>query len=153
MKPYEKIQKDCIYGSFDTEKKAGYILKKGNKLKGPWYYVYNNRKILLYVDQNGPVKIQYQPPNGILPIKREMGEKQSKWQVWISSPLLNDGVPVSNFNSPILRHDLKKPDFTAKWAPEKAIYTAQYDNADIITEMKISSLTKVGQFICQKQLH
>lgn len=139
MKPYEKIQKDCIYGSFDTEKKAGYILKKGDKLKGPWYYVYNNRKILLYVDQNGPVKVQYQPPNGILPIKREMGEKQSKWQVWISSPQLNSGVPVSNFNSPVLRHDLKKPEFTVKWSPEKATYIAQYDNTNIITEIFVPS--------------
>jgi len=97
--------------------------------------MHNNRKILLYVDQNGPVKVQYQPPNGILPIKREMGENQSKWQVWIQSDELNSGVPVSNFNAPCLRHDLKKPKFTANWAPEKAIYTSEYENVDIITEI------------------
>ena len=98
MKPYDKIQKECKYGHFNTEKGARYTLTRGDELKGPWYYIYNNRKILLYVDQNGPVKIQYQPPNGILPIKRELGETQSKWQVWIQSDDLNCGVPVSNFN-------------------------------------------------------
>ena len=41
MKPYDQAQKDCVYGSFDLDKKAGYILNKGDKLKGPWYYVYS----------------------------------------------------------------------------------------------------------------
>lgn len=135
MGPYDKIQKNCRYGHFNEEKPAGYTLTGGDKLNSPWYYIYNNRKILLYVDQNGPVKIQYQPPNGILPIKREMGENQSKWQVWIQADGLNCGVPVSNFNSPVLRHDLKKPEFTAQWTPEKAIYKAKYDVVDIITEI------------------
>ena len=135
MKPYDKIQKECKYGHFNTEKGASYTVTNGDELKGPWYYIYNNRKILLYVDQNGPVKIQYEPPNGILPKKREMGENQSKWQVWVQSEDLNSGVPVSNFNSPTLRHDLKKCEFTVDWSPEKAIYTAKYDNADIITEI------------------
>ncbi len=113
--------------------------KRGGELKGPWYYVYTNRKILLYVDQNGPVKLQYQPPNGILVFKREMGENQSKWQVWVQSKDLNSGVPVSNFCSPNLRYDLPKPKFTSKWTPERAIYTASYDNADIVTEIFVPS--------------
>ncbi|MBE7036576.1 MAG: hypothetical protein E7403_04715, partial [Ruminococcaceae bacterium] len=136
---YDKIQQKCEFGHFDPESPAGYILTDGDKLKGPWYYVYNNRKLLLYVDQNGPVKIQYQPPNGILVIKREMGENQSKWQVWVQSDDLNSGVPVSNFNTPTLRYDLKKPEFTVKWTPERAFYTAKYDNADIITEIFMPS--------------
>ena len=135
MKPYDKIQERCTYGFFNVDKPASYTLTDGNKLKSPWYYIYNNRKVLLYVDQNGPVKVQYQPPNGILPIKREMGENQSKWQIWVQSDILNEGVPVSNFNSPVLRHDLKKPEFTVQWSPEKAIYTSKYDTVDISTEI------------------
>ena len=77
MTLYDKAQENCTYGHFDTDESASYTLKEGDKLKAPWYYVYTNRKILLYVDQNGPVKIQYQPPNGILLIKREIGENQS----------------------------------------------------------------------------
>lgn len=68
-----------------------------------------------------------------------MGETQSKWQVWVQSPDLNEGVAVSNFNSPVLRPDLKKPEFTVNWTPEKAFYTAKYDNADIITEIFVPS--------------
>lgn len=132
--PYESTKKECAYGYFG-EKKASYTLTCGDKLVAPWYYIYQNRKILLYLDQNGPVKMQYEPPSGILIFKREIGETQSKWQVWVTSPDINDGVPVSNFNSPTLRHDLKKPEFTVDWMPEKAIYTAKYDNAEIITEI------------------
>lgn len=65
MKPYDKSEETCIYGHFNLNKPASYTLTDGGKLNSPWYYVYNNRKVLLYVDQNGPVKVQYQPPNGI----------------------------------------------------------------------------------------
>ena len=108
MIPYDKIEKDCAYGSYNLEKHAGYTLINGEKLKGPWYYIYQNRKILLYVDQNGPVKIQHQPPYGILSIKREIGENQSKWQVFIQSDSVNNGVPISNFNNPKLSFDAGK---------------------------------------------
>lgn len=135
MMPYDKINRECAIGHYDVDTPAGYTVTKGERLRSPWYYVYNNRKLLLYVDQNGPVKVQYQPPNGILVFKREMGETESKWQVWVQSQDLNCGIPVSNFNSPSLRCDLKKPEFTAKWTPEKAFYTAKYDNVDIVTEI------------------
>jgi len=135
MKLYDKIQKTCKYGYFNTEKPASYTVTDSDQLTAPWYYIYNNRKILLYVDQNGPVKIQYQPPNGILPIKREMGETSSKWQVWVQADDLNCGIPVSNFHSPALCCNSKKPEFTVQWSPETAIYTAKYDAAEIITEI------------------
>ena len=134
-KLYDKVQESCKYGKFDLTKKATYKLEHGDKLISPWYYIYQNRKILLYVDQHGPVKVQYQPPSGILVAKREIGETQSKWQVWISSKDLNDGVPVSNFNSPILRHDLKGPKFSVEWSPEVATYRSEYENALITTEI------------------
>lgn len=80
-KLYSNIKKDCKFGHYDENVKAGYTVIEGKKLEEPWYYVYQNRKILLYLDQNGPVKVQYQPPSGILIFKRELGETQSKWQV------------------------------------------------------------------------
>lgn len=135
MKLYDKANAECLYGRFSLNKKAGYTLTAGDKLRSPWYYIYQNRKILLYVDQNGPVKIQYQPPSGILLSKRELGETQSKWQVWVSSPSLNNGVAVSNFNSPKLDCNSVKPVFTVDWTPTTAIYKSEYDVADIITEI------------------
>ena len=133
--PYDKAKKDCQYGYFDEQNKAGYTLTDGDKLSTPWYYVYTNRKILLYVDQNGPVKVQYEPPSGILVTKRELGETESKWQVWVQSPDLNDGVPVSNFNSPWLRAEKEKPKMTVNWTPEKATYRLRFESAEIITEI------------------
>ena len=58
IKPYEQTNTQCKYGHFDLEHKAGYVLTDGDKLFEPWYYIYTNRKILLYVAQNGPVKVQ-----------------------------------------------------------------------------------------------
>ena len=139
MKLYNEARENCKYGHFDIEKKAGYVLTDGDKLTEPWYYVYTNRKILLYVDQNGPVKMQYEPPSGVLITKRELGETESKWQVWVQSPDINDGVPVSNFNSPWLRADKERPKMQVAWTPEKAIYTLCFEKADIITEIFVPS--------------
>ena len=136
-KPYDQAEGSCQYGHFNSDVHAGYTVTNGKKLNSPWYYVYQNRKILLYVDQNGPVKIQHNPPSGIFVCKRELGETQSKWQVWVQAKELNEGVPVSNFNSPSLRYDLEKPIFTVDWQPEKAIYKSQYANVDIISEIFI----------------
>ena len=135
MKPYEGTRQACKYGHFNLEKPASYTLTNGDALKGNWFYIYQNRKILLYVDQNGPVKIQYEPPSGILISKREIGETQSKWQVWIQSPKVNEGMPISNFNSPILKFDGEKPEFTVEWTPTKAIYTSKYEKVDVVTEI------------------
>ena len=118
--PYETAERECVYGRFDKDVPAGYILEKGDKLVAPWYYIYQNRKILLYLDQNGPVKVQYEPPSGILVFKREMGEKYSKWQVWIKSDDINHGVPFTNFGKPNLRYDMPKPELTVSWQPDRA---------------------------------
>ncbi len=133
--PYDKAQKNCKFGHYDDNNKAGYVLTDGQKLKSPWYYIYDNREVLLYVDQNGPVKVQYLPPNDILVFKREMGENQSKWQVWVSSPTVNGGVPVSNFGTPELNCEGEKPKSTVNWTPEKAVYIQEYKNAVIKTEL------------------
>ena len=136
-KLYDKAETSSAYGHYTPGVSAGYTLTEGDKLNSPWYYVYQNRKVLLYLDQRGPVKIQHNPPSGIFVCKRELGETQSKWQVWVQADELNGGVPVSNFGSPNLRYDLPKPSITVDWRAEKAIYTSEYPNVDIITEIFI----------------
>ncbi|MBO5878987.1 MAG: hypothetical protein J6Q68_00330 [Clostridia bacterium] len=133
MFPYDKIESKCKYGEYDMTRKAAYTLTNSEELVEPWYYIYQNRKILLYVDQNGPVKIQYQPPSGILVAKRELGEKQSKLQTWISSKDINGGIPFSNFNSPSLNITAAPPEYTVNWNPTFATYTLKYPEADVIT--------------------
>ena len=135
MALYDKINKKCRFGEYDTTAKAAYTLTDPDGLTEPWYYIYQNRKILLYVDQNGPVKIQYQPPSGILVAKRELGEKQSKMQTWIQSDDVNGGIPFSNFHSPNLELSSKKPIYTVNWRPAYATYTVSYPELDVITTL------------------
>lgn len=132
---YPETKRNSIYGSFNPEHKAGYTLTNGDKLVAPWYYIYQNRKILLYVDQNGPVKIQYQPPSGILLSKREIGETQSKWQVYIKSKDINGGLPFSNFNSPCFNYSAQKPKFKVDWNPSTATYLLEYPQLTVKTEI------------------
>ena len=137
MKPYDKIQPRCVYGEYDMSRGAAYTITDAKNIKGPWYYIYQNRKILLYVDQNGPVKIQYQPPSGILVAKRELGEKQSKLITWIQSDDVNSGIPFSNFNLPNLQLTAKPPKYTVNWNPSFATYTVSYPELDVITTVLV----------------
>lgn len=135
MIPYENASKECAYGHFNMDGRAGYTLTDAGALKAPWYYIYSNRKILLYADQNGPVKIQHRPPSGIFLIRRELGENQSKWLTWVQCADINDGIAVSNFHTPNLSYTPKAPQYTVQWLPEKAIYRVFFDNAEIVTEL------------------
>ena len=135
MFPYDKIQKKCRYGEYDETRGAAYTVTAADELLEPWYYIYQNRKILLYVDQNGPVKIQYQPPSGILVAKRELGEKQSKMQTWIQCDAVNGGVPFSNFHLPTLNVTAPAPKYTVNWNPTFATYTVEYPELDVITTL------------------
>lgn len=133
MQPYDKIQPKCTFGEYDMSRKAAYTITSPEKINESWYYIYQNRKILLYVDQNGPVKIQYQPPSGILVAKRELGEKQSKLVTWIQSDAVNAGIPFSNFNTPNLELSATPPKYTVNWNPSFATYTVSYPEMDVIT--------------------
>ena len=135
MLPYDKTDKKCRFGEYDTSRPAAYKLTAPEALVEPWYYIYQNRKILLYVDQNGPVKIQYQPPSGILVAKRELGEKQSKLQTWIQSDAVNGGIPFSNFGTPKLELSAKPPKYTVEWNPTFATYTVEYPELTVETTL------------------
>ncbi len=135
MKLYENMQKDCVYGHYNLEAPAGYTITDPKAIPSAWYYIYQNRKILVYVDQNGPVKVQYQPPSGILICKRELGETQSKLQTWIKTDAINNGIPVSNFDSPKLDLNGEQPKATVDFNATTATYKYEYKNVDIITEL------------------
>jgi len=135
MKPYEYTEEKCSFGKYDDDKKASYVITDGDKLVSPWYYIYQNRKILVYVDQNGPVKIQHLPPSGILIAKRELGETQSKIQTWITCSEVNGGIPFSNFNNPVLGFNAERPAFTVRWTPSVATYTAEFPQMKVETSL------------------
>ena len=135
MNPYEFTNEKCVYGKYDLNKRASYEITDRDKLVSPWYYIYQNRKILVYVDQNGPVKIQYQPPSGILIAKRELGETQSKLQTWITCPQVNGGIPFGNFHNPVLGFNAERPVFTVKWSPSTATYIVEFPQTRVETSL------------------
>ena len=135
LRPYDKLEAKCKYGEYDTSRPAAYKLTSPGELSESWFYIYQNRKILLYVDQNGPVKIQYQPPSGILVAKRELGEKQSKLQSFIKCDAVNGGIPFSIFNSPKLELSAKSPKYEVKWNPTFATYTVTYPEMMVETTL------------------
>ncbi len=59
-----------IWGEFQ-EDCAGFNMKSLNLPTPPWDYIYQNRGILLKVDQYGPVYTQAYPPGDVMLFKRE----------------------------------------------------------------------------------
>ncbi len=135
MKAYNYFEKECEYGHYNTDGHARYTVTDADKLSQPWYYIYQNRKILVYLDQNGPVKIQHNPPYGIFVIKRELCEKYSKFQFWVKSKAVNGGIPVSNFNTKSFDINGESPVYTVDFSAETATYKSVYKNAVIQTEI------------------
>lgn len=135
MSLYNYTKRECQFGEFSETQKGGYTIKKAEDLNSPWYYIYQNRKILLYLDQYGPVKMQHQPPSGVLPFKREMGETQSKWFFWIQSDDVNGGYWFSNFKRPLSQYIQNDGEYTVNWTPAKANYMLNFDNLLVSTEI------------------
>ena len=75
---------------------AGFNIKSLN-LPAAWEYIYQNRDILMKVDQYGPVYAQNNPPADIMLFKRESGQRFSNWLVWIKK---NEEAPFNNYFRP-----------------------------------------------------
>ena len=85
-----------MYGKF-IKGTAGYEINTLN-LPTSWEYIYENRDILLKMDQFGPVYAQANPPGDIVLFKREQHQKFSPWFINIRSDSF-DGR-ISNFFRP-----------------------------------------------------
>ena len=82
-------------GYFNQSRLGGYTITDPN-LKYSYQYNLLNRDILVQLDQNGPVYIQAAPPGGIVLLRREHGEKFSKWLTFFRC----GGKMYSNFARP-----------------------------------------------------
>lgn len=103
---------------------AGFHISTPN-LPVPWEYIYQNRDVLLKLDQYGPVYSQEKPPSGIHIFKRGTNDKFSPWLVWFVSPEINNGAPFTNFYRPMA--DATDPsavpdEFSVEFLPYKAVY-------------------------------
>lgn len=124
------------YGCFESSSMASFSINRLN-LPAPWEYIYQNRKILLKVDQFGPVYAQAYPPSGIILFKREPFQRYSSWLTWLISP---EFAAFSNFFRPNLNMapPSLEPDFVnIRYTPEAAYYTVEQNGICCLTEITI----------------
>lgn len=118
---------------------AGFQINSLN-LPTQWDYIYQNRDILLKVDQFGPVYAQAEPPGDIMIFKRENGQRFSNWAVWLSSKQIDHGLPFNNFFRPIIdgRNPSKQPDnLKVVYRPECATYEFLHEGYPMKPKIKL----------------
>lgn len=115
---------------FFTEEKGGYEITD-HKVRGDWQYIYQNKDVLLRVDQCGVAMIQANPVNDIYLVKRDGDERFSKWIVWVKK---DGGEFQSNFAYP---NPNAPKNGRIRFLPEKAVYSYEYDGFTVETELFI----------------
>lgn len=141
------------YGHFEPQQKAAFTLDTLN-LPCSWDFVYQNRRLLLKVDQYGPVYAQVDPPSDIVLFRRDPFQTTSSWLVWLNSP--DFAFPITNFFRPNFGPNPSqlpdRPQVT--FAPQAATYSFEWHGLRCITELSIAadrpaiflklSLTNIG---------
>lgn len=115
---------------------AGFKIKSLN-LPSSWEYIYQNRDILMKVDQFGPVYAQADPPADVMLFKRESGQKFSNWLVWIQK---DAEEPFNNYFRPQIngKNSKAEPESpSVTFLPEKAVYEFDYNGLTVKTELAI----------------
>ena len=130
-----KTTKD--YGHFSDEP-ATYVIKTLN-LPTSWDYIYQNRNILLKVDQHGPVYAQAYPPSDIMLFRREGFQRYSSWLVWLT-PDSFDGESFTNFYRPVIGNfdPSAQPDkLEITYTPTAAYYTIEHKGIKCVTQFSV----------------
>lgn len=136
---------ETMYGKFKTDT-AGYEIKTLN-LPTSWEYVYENRDVLLKVDQFGPVYAQAHPPGDIMLFKRETHEKYSPWLIRIESSAFAGSI--TNFFRPnTFDAGVEPHNVSIEFLPECARYSFECQGMAVSTEYIIpnSGTTIVMKF-------
>lgn len=103
-----------------------------------WEYIYQNKDVLLKVDQYGPVYAQHSPPGGIQIFRRENGQRTSPWLVWLRCAGIDGGTPFNNFFYPAPLHPARLPqDYEVVYRPESALYRFLWQGVRVETEFLI----------------
>lgn len=123
-------------GQFDPRRQATFKILNPS-LPAAWEYIYQNRRLLLRVDQHGPVYAQAEPPSDILLFRREAFQAFSSWLVWIRLPGREpDGF--TNFWRPAVgpADPRRAPErFEVCYTPAAAIYTVVHRGIRCVTEL------------------
>lgn len=124
-----------LYGEYIPDT-AGFTIKTLN-LPSSWEYIYQNKDILMKVDQFGPVYAQANPPTDIMLFKREAGQKFSNWIVWIKQ---EGQKAFNNFFRPVIdceESGSQPNDLSITFLPQKAVYEFSYQGLKVKTEYAI----------------
>lgn len=133
-----------MYGKF-IKNTAGYEINTLN-LPTSWEYIYENKDILLKVDQFGPVYAQANPPGDIMLFKREQHQKYSPWMVQLV--LDETKEQFTNFFRPNRMELSAEPEnVKIEYLPECARYSFTYKGLQVATEIYIPNH---GITICYK---
>ena len=125
-------------GGFSPEDAAAFDIDTPH-LPAAWEYIYQNRRILLRVDQRGPIFAQAEPPSDILLFRREAFQPSSSWLVWLRSPDLAGGG-FCNFWTPAGggADPRAVPErFHLRYAPSAATYTVCHDGLRCVSELSV----------------
>lgn len=123
-----------MFGNF-KKNTAGYEINTLN-LPTSWEYIYENRDILLKVDQYGPVYVQAHPPGDIMLFKREQHYKFSPWFINVTGDAF-DGRITNFFRPNDLPVTLEPENVKIEYLPECAIYSFEYAGLRFTTEFII----------------
>ncbi len=132
---YEVFDGNRLLGKFIPHC-AGFKIKTFN-LPAAWEYIYQNRDILMKVDQYGPVYAQNNPPADIMLFKRESGQRFSNWLVWIKK---GGEEAFNNYFRPQINganSSIEPEDLSISFLPEKAVYEFSYNGLKVKTELAI----------------
>lgn len=122
-------------GHFDKNEPATFLINKLN-LPTSWDYIYQNKKLLLKVDQFGPIYAQVNPPTDILLLRRESFQNHSSWLVWLRSKDFKTKA-FTNFFRPrmSISNPSQEPDrCEIRFSPTSAIYTIEFEGVRCRTE-------------------
>ena len=125
-----------MYGKF-IKNTAGYEINSLD-MKTSWEYIYENKDILLKMDQFGPVYAQANPPGDIMLFKREQHQKYAPWQINIWNK--TDHISFSNFFKPNNLGLAEKPNhLSICFKPETATYSFDYSGLQCETTFFVPS--------------
>ena len=123
-----------MFGKF-KENTAGYEINTLN-LPAAWEYIYENRDVLLKVDQFGPVYVQAHPPGDIMLFKREQHFKFSPWFINLTADCFEGRI--TNFFRPNNIGVAAEPEnLKIEFLPEASVYSFDYAGLHFTTEIMI----------------
>ena len=135
-------------GRFDPDAKGAFRIHSLN-LPTNWEYIYQNREMLLKVDQFGPVYAQADPPTDIMLFRRDPFQRWASWLVWLRSDAFECGAFPNFFRpAPRLTDPGAAPDaLEIVFAPEAATYMIEHEGVRCATRIFVP---RAGRTVCLK---